>query len=186
MKKTAVILTLVFLLTAMSYGQYSKQEIIQIKDSLKQELTDSLAKPANTKKELKSMIRLLNHNLKNDSLFPYQQFDSVVYSQFEDWLMLEPDKMSERKIIKKKTIEQDKVNSLLRLINNPLNFQWGECGTPVREAKVEFWHKGKIMATIDFACSFGQIFCEPENILIRWGVFNEKGNKILDNIGLWE
>ena len=187
---TNYILTLkvVFIQTLMffqCFGQLTKTEKEKIIYSLKEELNDSITIMTRTEGEIYSMINLMEKNLVIDSLFPYQVSDSVVYSVYENYIGVEPVNWKKRKIIKTKTIENEKTIKFLELLNNPLNFQMGECGTPIIESKLEFWKNGVVFATVDFACSYGQIFCEPKNEMIRWGVLNDKGNEILDKIGLW-
>lgn len=179
--------TIIFILSVISvscFGQLTKTEKEKIIFSLKAELHDSTTIRTKTKKEISSMITIMEKNLVKDSLFPYQVADSVVYSVYETHIGVKPENLLKRKIIKAKTIETKKTIKFLELINNPLNFQWGECGTPIIEAKLEFWKNGVVFATVKFACSHGQLFCDPKNEMIRWGVLNDKGNEILEKIGL--
>jgi len=178
MMKAYSILFILILLNINCFGQFTKTEKVNIIYSLKAELDDSTTILTRTEGEINSMINLMEINLVKDSLFPNQEFDSVVYSLFESHK--KPDK-----IIYTKSIDKNQTIEFLRLINNPLNFKWGECGTPITEAKLEFLKNGVIIASVSFACSHGQLFCEPKNEMIRWGYLNEKGNEILDKIGLW-
>lgn len=185
MKKIATLIILSSLFSVCCLGQLTTKEKKAIIDSLTVELNDTTTLMTKTENELQSMINLMNLSLEKDSLFPYQKFDSVVYSIYENYHKIKPPDWDKRKVIKSKLIEINRANELLKLINNPLNFQWGECGTPVTEAKLEFWSNGKVIATVEFACSHVQLICKPENLLIRWGILNENGNKLLDNIGIW-
>ncbi len=186
MKKIATLIILSSLFSISCLGQITIIEKKAIIDSLMVELNDSSTILTKTENEIQSMIDLMKlSSEKEESLFPYQKFDSVIYSVYENQHKIKPQDRDKRKVIKSKLIEKNRANELLELINNPLNFQWGECGTPVTEAKLEFWSNGKVIATVEFACSHGQLFCKPENLMIRWGVLNERGNKLLDNIELW-
>lgn len=81
---------------------------------------------------------------------------------------------------------KEKIAAIINWINDPNNFAYGECGTPVPEAHILFFNKGKKTGEIIFACGHGQISCNPENILINFGGINEMGNKKLDEIAPWK
>lgn len=63
---------------------------------------------------------------------------------------------------------------LIRLINNPLNFSWAECGTWSPSSRFDFYYKGKLIRTLDVGCSW-QLKTTFEKV--KLGTF-ESGNDI--------
>lgn len=185
MSKILTILFSLILISVNSFGQYTKLETDNICGQLKKEISKLDTSNKFLREEIILMINILRKNIGKDSLFPFQKFDSVVYVQLEHFLLVRAEDLDKRKRVNRFVVKNDKVNKLLKVVNNPLNFDLGECGTPIREAYLEFWRNNKIIASINFACSLGQLFFFPENILSRAGVLNEKGNKELDKIEFW-
>ncbi len=128
------------------------------------------------------MMELLNNP---ESLFPYAKFDSVIYFQYGTKDKFEPahwNKIYSEHVINSKHLPIEKVTKILTLINNPLNFIWGECGTPFIEGAIIFYNSGIEIARIEHACSGGQIFTRPHNALIRWGTLKDQAYKNLYTI----
>ncbi|MCH2232468.1 MAG: hypothetical protein MK105_19180 [Crocinitomicaceae bacterium] len=169
------------LISIYGFTQHSTEKIKSIQDSMRLELSDTV-KSKWVKPELHSMIQLLNTP---DSLFPYLPYDSVLYFRYGTNDNFEPahwNKINSEHVIDSKILPIEKVTKILTVINNPLNFKWGECGTPLIEGAIVFYNSGIEIARIEHACSGGQIFTEPDNALIRWGILNEQGYKDLYKI----
>ena len=169
------------LISNYGYSQHSEKKIKSIQDSIQIELNDTL-KSKWVKPELDRMIELLNSP---DSLFPYLEFDSVSYFRYGTEDRFEPTEWNQiymEHILDFRTLSIEEVNSILIVVNNPLNFEWGECGTPFIEGAIIFYNGGIEIAKIEHACSGGQVFSTPQNPLIRWGNLNEKGYKKLFKI----
>lgn len=127
---------------------------------------------------------------KQDSkkLFPYSIADSGIYIRYDEYdskakMSIE---LKERKPKFAKVLCKEKIAAIINWANNPNNFGYGECGTPIAEAHILFFSKGKKISEIIFACGHRQIICEPENVLINFGGLNEIGNKKLDEIAPWK
>ena len=43
--------------------------------------------------------------------------------------------------------------TILRLIHDPLHFDWGECGTWVPTARFQFLQKDQVVGTLDDGCA---------------------------------
>jgi len=164
------------LISTYGFSQYSIKEIKSIQDSIQFDLKDTVE--ANwIKPKLNKMIELLNNP---DSLFPYMVYDSVLYFRYGTEEKFEPrywNNIYSKYAIESKRLDIKEVNSILITINNPLNFNWEECGTPFIEGAIIFYNSGNQIAKIEHACSGGQIFTNPNNALIKFGVLNEKGYK---------
>ncbi|MCB9197679.1 MAG: hypothetical protein H6600_04415 [Flavobacteriales bacterium] len=172
---------IIILISNYCHSQHSNEKLLAIKDSIQLEFNDTL-KSKWVKPELNEMLELLN---RPDSLFPYSRFDSVVYFQYGTKDKFEPahwNKIYSEYVIDSKNLSTKKVNDILIVINNPLNFKWGECGTPFIEGAIIFYHSGIEIARIAIACSGGQIYTEPNKALIRWGILNEQGYTALNKI----
>ena len=134
--------------------------------------------------ELKKMITLLEQSQADTFvLFPNSPVDSVLYHTFHTF---NKQHIHEKKrIIHTRKLNDSIVGKLILLVNNPIYFEWGECGTPIPETEAVFYYKGKEIARIGFACTLGQLSSNPDNILTRWGNLNEMGGEILDTLNLW-
>ena len=128
------------------------------------------------KYELNAMITLLDNP---DSLFPYQAYDSahhVFYGSDNDIEIGKWNEVYSEYEYDRVKLSADQEKSILAVINNPMNFSWGECGTPFISRAIIFYNSGNEIARIEFACSGGQIFTIPENPLIRFGSLTEQGD----------
>ena len=161
----------------MAFGQTIKYEIKSIKDSIQVEIDDTV-KSQWVKNDLIRMQELLNNP---DSLFPYVDFDSVCYIQYGTEKRFEPahwNKIYMDYILGKSKLASGKIDTILNIVRNPLYFKWGECGTPFIESSIVFYKEGNEVAEIKSACSGGQLFFKPDNILARWGILNETGYEL--------
>ena len=77
---------------------------------------------------------------------------------------------------------------LYELINDKTNFSNGDCGTFHLNAGFFVFENDKICGTINIGCGYNQWNFSSENLNAKWGSFNEKGFKkieeLLDNIHL--
>lgn len=157
---------------------FDRQEIIH---ELEKELSDSLIRNYFSE-DINRMTGILQSSEKDPSiLFPFQQIDSAIYSYYEPY-------QEEKRALEGPGIRlcAEKQKLLIQLVNNPVLFNIGECGTPIPQARVDFYSEGLPVASIDFSCSHSQLHCTPENPLTRFGHLNEKGNELLDQIAPWE
>jgi hypothetical protein len=162
---------------------YNIDKIIQ---GQKEELeNENIKENFNTLLDQKIQFLNLRREL-GKNLFPYSKVDSVVYvayHQYDDKKM--NFELNDRQPKFATILCSEKIKAVIDLVNDPNNFGYGECGTQISEAHILFFNKGKQVAEILFACSHGQIKCEPENILTNFGGLNEIGNKRLDEIAPW-
>lgn len=73
---------------------------------------------------------------------------------------------------------------LLNVINDPLNYSIGECGTVIPFSQVVFYLKTKRFAEITFACSYSFVSSTPNNPMI-FGNFNSRGDSLLNLVQPW-
>lgn len=179
MKQISIYILLFLAVTSVCNAQFTEIELNVIKDSIKLEIADT-SKSKWVKDELIMMQRLL---AKPDSLFPYSKFDSVIVYQYSRKGRFEPAEWNtifREYIVSKNRLEVAQIDTILKVVNNPLQFYWWQCGTPFIECSILFFHKGKEIATIDCACS-EQLFFKPNNVLGRNGVLNKKGHLLFYN-----
>lgn len=167
------------LVASMSWAQVDHTNNWQaIRDSITMELNDT-SKNKWVKGDLQRMLELLENP---DSLFPYFDYDAVYHVTYGTEGRFEPAEWNHvfrDHVLQKRRLTQDQIDAVLGVVNNPLLFHWGECGTPFIEGEVIFYRMDKEVASIRYACTGGQLFTSPDNILSRWGILNERGHKIL-------
>ena len=78
----------------------------------------------------------------------------------------------------------DKTKLLLNVINNPLNFGVGECGTNIPFSKVVLFNKGQEVGSVTFGCNYSMISTYPNNPMITGGL-TDHGDSLLTSIKLW-
>lgn len=171
--------TYIFLIftTSFSISQQNNTQTDSIIDILQFELKDT-TKNKLTIDNLENIITFLSDS---DSLFPYATFDSVYHYKYASNKQFSPSEW--KKVYKQhnyyaKRLTLAQVNELLNIINSPLNFKWGECGTPYIEGEIVFFSNSKTIAKISYACESGQTYLSPSNILIKQGNFNLNGIKL--------
>lgn len=119
------------------------------------------------------MAAMVEKNINDPvKLYPFSRVDSVVvfYPYFTN-------KKIELKRYKR--LDNDNVLNLLHLLNNPLYYSWGECGTPVEEFRFIFYSKKNVVGSTIISCDGNFVECEPENILIKSGGLNERGRNVI-------
>ena len=118
-------------------------------------------------------------------LFPYSDFDSTVFVFYEPQLDLDNSvDLEKRKIKSVRVMCQAKANLLLNIINDPLNYSTGECGTSIPFSKVVFYLRNKKVGELTFACNYTSISSTPENVII-FGNLNNRGDSLLDLLKPW-
>jgi len=123
----------------------------------------------------------------SDFLWPYSKIDSAHYAICEPFYgNMEKHDLEDMEIKKIIRLCDKKTAALIKLMNNPNYFSYGECGTPIPEAFIKLYQGGQVVGTITFACSHGQTSSTPKNNLNKFGGFNEKGNQLLDKIKPWQ
>mgnify|MGYP006156516227 CR=1 FL=1 len=89
----------------------------------------------------------------NDSLtlFPETKFDKVIGK--DAWVLRAGNTQA---TIYGLGIELNtkQAQRLIRLINNPLNFSWAECGTWTPSSRFDFYFEGKFVRSLDIGCSW--------------------------------
>jgi hypothetical protein len=124
---------------------------------LEEELIDE-----NTKRNYSILTNKMINKLRSSKsdfkvFFPFTDIDSVVL------ICLNKDNFP------KATLGFENSCVLIELVNNPINFQWSECGTPVPEYRFVLYNKGSEKAELSVSCLGGFIECKPNNILCRYG-----------------
>ena len=83
------------------------------------------------------------------------------------------------KTSKPQKLTKEQIQTLLYIYNNPDNFIWAECGTPIPIAGFVFYKKNKIIGYIDIACDFGHTDSNPRILQTKWGALSPQGIKQL-------
>lgn len=118
-------------------------------------------------------------------LFPYSDFDSVVFVFYKPYTDLENANDLEKRTIKDISVLcQEKANLLLNVINDPMNYTTGECGTAIPFSQVVFYFRNKKVGELTFACSYSSIRSVPENTMI-FGNLNSRGDSLLNLVKPW-
>lgn len=153
---------------------------------LQQELLDSTYNLFS--EMIESSVSILEESKFNENMrWPYNEVDSAFYEMYEpfDGNMEELD-LTDRVLKKRIKLCEAKTKAILDLMNNPVLFSYGECGTAIPEACINFYSQGKIVGTITLACNHSQTSCTPKNYLNRFEAFNSEGDMLLDKIKPWE
>lgn len=177
MKKLCSIVLLVFVTTTL-FCQNSFELSYNIKSKLNRELTDS------------SNLVVQNWHLGLDSL-PVNKlilaeglFDSIVlieYSQKE----LEPLILFWGNFFNTSKVEYENESfsltkkqsqSIVDYLNNPNNYNWSECGSPIAEHELQFYKKGKLCLRLVISCDYSQVHLSEKNEIIKNGALNERGS----------
>lgn len=117
----------------------------------------------------------------NEELFPFSGFDSIVYKSYsKEDEFISP--LEERKILKEKRLDINKIKSLICVLNNPLNYGSWECGTIIPSERILIYNKKDTVAEILFASGYNEVITKPENKLI-WGGLNVGKDSIINLIG---
>lgn len=123
------------------------------------------------------MIDIVEQSKSDKSvLFPYLEIDSIVLYYADAFRKGEIDKN------KCKILNKEEKNSLFELLNNPLYFQWGECGTAILDHRFIFYSNRRKKATVDVSCESNMVKCSPANPLTRDGGLNDIGKMKLHSI----
>jgi hypothetical protein len=176
--QSLLILLFIGLFPVCGHAQVSAVEIQIIKDSLKAELGDT-ARSKWSASQITQMLTLLDYP---GSLFPYSEFDAAQYVNY----LVNPDadpfewqEHYKEYAIEGKWFSHDEIAEILEIVNNPLNFEWSECGTPFINGAIVFYKAGIEVARITHACDGTQIDCTPRNPLNRSGIINDMARKRL-------
>ena len=111
------------------WDQYTQS---QVKDSI---FADTVGKTSFYLRTTSKLVADLKDDWgKTDSLFPQAKFNAVKITQVVEGLSK-----------KVRYMNENQVNRLLKVINNPLNFEWSET-TFEADVKVEFLQDGKVAA----------------------------------------
>lgn len=158
------------------------------------------------KERIRELVNVINQDKGDKSkMFPFSEYDSVIAYKFnKKYFHSEDSKEMERVFYKGKIrkdlnlvngykLNKNQIEKILGFINNPLNFSWAECGTPITFGLIVFYHKDEMKALIQLSCGFNQIDCFPINKRTKLGaVTYEKAvwlDKFVEEINLkkgWE
>jgi hypothetical protein len=134
------------LTTKSIYGDWTIQEII---DSL-------YSDPSTADSFYLNRITILANKIKTDgndslTLFPECPFDKVVGKDaYGIWEHTEQTTIYGSEI----ELNESQVKRLMRIINNPLNFSWTECGTWTPSSQFDFYFEGKFVRSLEIGCSW--------------------------------
>jgi len=118
-------------------------------------------------------------------LFPYSNFDSTVFIFYEPYDDLDNASNLEKRTIKNYSVLCNaKADLLLKVINNPLNYSTGECGTSIPFSQVVFYLKGSKVGELTFACNYSSIGSSPKNTMV-FGNLNSRGDSLLNLVKPW-
>ncbi len=68
------------------------------------------------------------------------------------------------------------VKSIVNYLNNPNNYNWSECGSPIAEHELQLYEKGKLKLRIVISCDYSQVHLSEKNEIIKHGALNERGS----------
>ncbi len=108
---------------------------------------------------IKNIISNIQQNCLDTShlVYPYLSFDEVVfYNNSLD--------------IIGKTLNRNQISELISIINNPLNFKWGET-TFEKDKIIIFKTKGKEIARLSIM-DYNYIKSKPNNLMMKFGELN--------------
>lgn len=169
----------------INYPVYNIDSIINIT------LIDTALYPAN-KELIKDYCKKLKENgNKIAFMFPYKPFSKVLLCKIDNEndtrLWDDPkdywSKLDKKYLANSKTLNIVQIEKLLLIINNPLNFEWSECGSPIPEYEFVFTNrKGKIINRLVLCCNMNQIITKTDiNIwgIMKWGDFHKGSSEFL-------
>jgi hypothetical protein len=139
------------------------------------------------KAEHDQQMAILN-KVSNDSfaLYPYKKVDSALFYFYEVGSKEdEPLDFDSRQLKDVSLLSSDKTKLLLNVINNPLNFGTGECGTDIPFSKIVLFNKGQVIGDVNFGCNYTMIITPPSNPMITGGLADQ-GDSLLTSIKLWQ
>jgi len=156
----------------------------QIIDSI---LIDTIVDDWWYKEKIISLVDTMHFD-KGDSnkMFPFSTYTRVEsYDINEEYFKTENIKYYEKVFIKGEinskliedsgiTLNDIQIIKLLDFINNPLNFNWSDCGTPLTSKLIVFYNKSEIKSIIQISCYSQQIICYPYNVRSKLGGINPK------------
>jgi hypothetical protein len=143
-----------------------------------------------------SIISLLYHELENENLYnnfsiltnemisilEKSKLDSVFlfpYSKHDSIVLLKVENDCQKKI---RALTLNERNKLIHLLNNPMYYQWCECGTPIPEYNFVIYLNGNIIANVYISCDREFVQCSPNNYLLRYGALKSTGELLLQSI----
>lgn len=125
---------------------------------------------------LAEMVRARGND--TNSLFPQVGFDAVRARKAHS---LEPLLWHESAVV----LTEEQVAKLLQLLNNPINFSWGECGTWEPDVRFEFLSDGYVLRQLDEGCG-GQFMTDHPGM--KFGSLTEPRRReyraLLEEIGM--
>lgn len=65
--------------------------------------------------------------------------------------------------------------SIMNYLNNPNNYNWSECGSPIAEHELQLFEKGNLILRIVISCDYSQVHLSKKNEIIKYGALNERG-----------
>ena len=154
-------------------------------------LRDTVVDDNSYKEKIRELVTVMHQDKGDKSkMFPFSEYDSVIAYKFnKKYFHSEDSKEMERVFYKGKIrkdlnlvngykLNENQIEKLLGFINNPCNFSWAECGTPITFGLIVFYRKQEMKAIIQLSCGFNQIDCFPINKRTKLG-------KVTDEKAVW-
>ncbi len=174
------IVTILFIIIGLSAnGQFNEFYNNKLIDSL---LVDTVVDDYWYKEKINNLITQINKDKGlTENMFPYACYDSVVTYQINiKYGFTENSKYLEKVFVKGEInknlkltngfkLTPKQIDKLLSIINNPLNFSWGECGTPIPSSLIVFYSNNKMLSLVQLSCGYQQIDCYPINFRTKLG-----------------
>jgi len=150
-----------------SYNLCNKYSVKFLSDSLFQDtLRDKEAIIQSTlyKEEVEKIINNVKLNCKNlkHTTYPFKKFDQVIYYSLGVEFF-------------GKNLNDKEIEQFIELINNPLNFEWGET-TFVSDKLIVFKMDTKEIGRLEIMDEW-IIKSQPNNILSKYGALTKEGRK---------
>ena len=187
MKVLKLVLFTCFILLIYSCSESQKKEVTTIQ-SEKVECTfffnpDSTIKALKkelTNDEIYKSFKILTDSMINklESLKESQSSNYPFINEIDSSVIYKVN--SDLEVKKLGKLNDDQIIKVNKLLNNPLYFEWGECGTPVENYTIDYYENNLKIATIYIACENNFIMTEPHNVLTRHGGLTEEGRNLIN------
>lgn len=120
------------------------------------------------------------------ALFPFQNFDSVVYVTVEGYTHTVPGTPDKKTFTSVRKLCPEKVSLFNHLVNTPFYFGSEVCNNPIPEAQVIYYKSGRETASVSILCGGKALKTSPWSSLLRNGALNEEGLRMFAALKLGE
>ena len=174
---------------------YGQQNEFYNRSMIESIFADTLVNSDWYKDHIRNLVKLIDQDkgLPN-KMFPFIRCDSVVAYKFNqkyrstgnsnyiiDNVVNNGEIAKDIELEYGKKMTDDQVQKFLSIINNPMNFDWSECGTPITYGLIIFYKNEQIEAFVQLSCGYSQVACYPMNLRTKFGALrNSKVELLVD------